>query len=64
MKRKRIMQPNVLSRLPLSMLAVVLVLNGCGTADKVAPGRKIDYKKSDTTESLEVPPDLSSTTIN
>ena len=64
MKRKDNMQLNVLNRISLSMLAVVLVLNGCGAADKVAPGRKIDYKKSDTTESLEVPPDLSSTTIN
>jgi outer membrane protein assembly factor BamC len=58
------MQLNVLNRTPLLLLAVVLLLNGCGTADKIAPGRKIDYKKSDTTEELEVPPDLSSSTIN
>ena len=64
MNWKRIMQLNVSTRTPLLLMAVVLVLNGCGAADKVAPGRKIDYKKSKTTESLEVPPDLSSTTIN
>jgi outer membrane protein assembly factor BamC len=58
------MQLNVLKRISLRLLAVVLLLNGCGTADKIAPGRKIDYKKSDTTEELEVPPDLSSSTIN
>jgi hypothetical protein len=58
------MQLNVSTRTPLLALAAVLLLNGCGAADKVAPGRKIDYRKSDTTEALEVPPDLSSTTIN
>ena len=58
------MQMKVSYRLCLPVLAAVLMLNGCGAADKVAPGRKIDYKKSDTTEALEVPPDLSSTTIN
>ena len=58
------MQMKVSYRLCLPVLAVVLMLNGCGAADKIAPGRKVDYKKSDTTEALEVPPDLSSTTIN
>ena len=43
----------------------VLLLSACGALDKVAPGReKVDYKKSKATESLEVPPDLSSSTIN
>ena len=64
MNWKRIMQADVFIRTPLLVLAAVLLLNGCGAADKVAPGRKVDYKKSDTTEALEVPPDLSSTTIN
>ncbi len=42
-----------------------MLLSACGAMDKVAPGReKIDYKQSRTTESLEVPPELSSTTIN
>jgi outer membrane protein assembly factor BamC len=64
MNRIHIMQLNVSTRIALLALAAVLLLNGCGAADKIAPGRKIDYKKSDTTEALEVPPDLSSTTIN
>ena len=58
------MQSSLMLRTYLLALAVVLVLTGCGAADKVAPGRKIDYKKSDTTTELEVPPDLSSSTIN
>jgi outer membrane protein assembly factor BamC len=58
------MQLNVSTRTGLLALIAVLLLNGCGTADKVAPGRKVDYRKSDTTAALEVPPDLSSTTIN
>ena len=58
------MRANFLNRTQWLALAIILLLNGCGAADKVAPGRKIDYKKSDTTEALEVPPDLSSTTIN
>jgi len=42
-----------------------LLLASCGTMDKVAPGReKIDYKKSKATDTLEVPPELSSSTIN
>jgi outer membrane protein assembly factor BamC len=38
------------------------LLAACSTADK--PGRRIDYKKSRSTEALEVPPDLSSSTIS
>jgi outer membrane protein assembly factor BamC len=43
----------------------MLALTACGVMDKVAPGRdKIDYKKSKAIETLEVPPELSSSTIN
>jgi len=42
-----------------------LLLASCGVMNKVAPGRdKIDYKKSKAIDTLEVPPELSSTTIN
>lgn len=42
-----------------------MLLGACGVMDKIAPGReKVDYKQSRTTESLEVPPELSSATIN
>jgi outer membrane protein assembly factor BamC len=43
------------------ILTAVLLLPGCG----IAPGRdKVDYKKSKTIDSLEVPPELSSDAIN
>jgi len=46
-------------------LVAVLLMSACSTLDMVAPGRKkVDYKKSEITKSLEVPPDLSSSTIN
>ena len=40
-----------------------LLLAACSNADK-SPGKNIDYKKSRTTEALEVPPDLTSSSIN
>ena len=53
------------SRTLLLILAGALLVSACGTLDKVAPGRKkVDYKKSEATEALEVPPDLSSNSIN
>ena len=59
------MHLNVHSRILLPVLAGALLVSACSTLDKVAPGRKkVDYKKSETTEALEVPPDLSSNTIN
>jgi len=42
-------------------LAGLLLVTACST---IAPGKKIDYKKSKTTESLEVPPDLTASSIN
>jgi outer membrane protein assembly factor BamC len=59
------MKPNIISGAVLLPVATVLLLAACSTLDKVAPGRKkVDYKKSEVTKSLEVPPDLSSNTIN
>lgn len=59
------MQLNAHTGTLLSILAGSLLLSACSALDKVAPGRqKVDYKKSKAAESLEVPPDLSSQTIN
>ena len=45
--------------------AGLLLISGCTVYDKLAPGaKKVDYKKSKPTDTLEVPPDLSSNTIN
>lgn len=46
------------------ILMMTLLQSACGIMDTVAPGReKIDYKKSKTIDSLEVPPELSSEAI-
>ncbi len=59
------MNLHIFSRAVLLPVTFALLLSACGTFNKVAPGReKVDYKKSEVTESLEVPPDLSSNTIN
>lgn len=59
------MRPKTLTGIILTILTSILLLSACSTADKVAPGRKkVDYKKSEATEALEIPPDLSSNTIN
>jgi outer membrane protein assembly factor BamC len=59
------MNRKLLSRAVLLPVVAVLLLPACGTVDNVAPGRsKVDYKKSEVTKSLEVPPDLSTNTIN
>lgn len=53
--------------LPVTLVILLagLLLASCGIMDRVAPGRdKIDYKKSKATDTLEVPPALSSSTIN
>jgi len=51
--------------LPLAAVVVALLVPACSSLEKVAPGReKVDYKKSEITESLEVPPDLSTSTIS
>ncbi|UCC56872.1 MAG: outer membrane protein assembly factor BamC [Gammaproteobacteria bacterium] len=56
------MRNQLVARIVIGSLAGVL-LAACSSADK-SPGRRVDYKKSRTTEALEVPPDLSSSTIN
>lgn len=59
------MQRDKFDRSALVVIAGVLLLSACSVMDKTVPGRKkVDYKKSETIQSLEVPPDLSSNTIN
>jgi outer membrane protein assembly factor BamC len=59
------MRLNKIDRSVLAVLAGSLLLSACGVMNTLAPGReKADYKKSETIEALEVPPDLSSNTIN
>ncbi|MDH5191803.1 MAG: outer membrane protein assembly factor BamC [Gammaproteobacteria bacterium] len=48
----------------LISFVVVTSLVACSTLEKVKEGRDIDYKKSRTAPSLEVPPDLTTTTID
>jgi outer membrane protein assembly factor BamC len=59
------MKLNIFSRAVRLPVAAALLVSACSTVEKVAPGhQKVDYKKSEVTKSLEVPPDLSSNTIN
>ncbi len=59
------MQQKSMARTLVLTVTAVLALTACGLMDKVAPGRdKIDYKKSKAIDTLEVPPELSSSTIN
>jgi outer membrane protein assembly factor BamC len=58
-------QTSMMIKVVISALTVLLLLTtACSTMNKAAPGSKVDYKKSQTTEPLEVPPDLTSTAIN
>jgi outer membrane protein assembly factor BamC len=52
------------TRVAIAALTGLLLATGCSTIDKATSGRKVDYKKSQTTEPLEVPPDLTSSAIN
>lgn len=59
------MQQRRLSSISALLLASLLAVSGCGIYDKMAPGaKKVDYKKSKPTDALEIPPDMSSHTIN
>jgi outer membrane protein assembly factor BamC len=59
------MQQRRLSSITALLLASLLAVSGCGIYDKMAPGaKKVDYKKSKPTDALEIPPDMSSHTIN
>ncbi|MEZ5543197.1 MAG: outer membrane protein assembly factor BamC [Pseudomonadota bacterium] len=58
------MQRNFLT-VAIGIVLAGALLAGCGTMDRLAPGReKIDYRKSKVIDTLEVPPELSSSTIN
>jgi outer membrane protein assembly factor BamC len=57
-------QASPMIKVAVTALAGLLLASACSTANKMAPGSKVDYKKSRTTESLEVPPDLTATSIN
>lgn len=46
------------------IIAITVFAAGCSTVEKFKEGRKIDYKKSKVEDRLEVPPDLTSTTID
>ncbi len=49
------------------LLAVTLgctVMTACSTLNDAIPDRRVDYKQSKTTSTLEVPPDLTSSTID
>jgi outer membrane protein assembly factor BamC len=57
-------QASLMIKVAVTALAGLLLATACSTTNKTSAGRKIDYKKSQTTESLEVPPDLTATSIN
>lgn len=48
------------------LLPVLLLsfLSGCGTLNRMFPDRSEAYKKTETAPSLEVPPDLTTTSVN
>jgi outer membrane protein assembly factor BamC len=54
-------QASLMIKVVVAALAGQLLVTACST---IAPGKKVDYKKSKTTESLEVPPDLTTSSIN
>jgi outer membrane protein assembly factor BamC len=54
-------QSSLMIKVVVPALAGMLLATACST---IAPGKKVDYKKSKTTESLEVPPDLTASSIN
>jgi len=59
------MQYSGFNRVFTMALAGLFLMSGCSMYDKLAPGaKKVDYKKSRPTDTLEIPPDLSSNTIN
>lgn len=58
------MRSSTMNKRLFLVVAAALLVSACGAMDKIAPGRKVDYKKARTTDALEVPPTLSSSTIN
>ncbi len=47
----------------LLIISVIPALTACGTLDSVFPDRKKEYKETSTIPPLEIPPDLSSSSI-
>jgi outer membrane protein assembly factor BamC len=54
-------QTSLMIKVVITAVACMLLVTACST---LGPGKKVDYKKSKTTEPLEVPPDLTATSIN
>src|ERR687892_14998 len=48
----------------LGIMLSGLLLSGCSLFDKILPDRQQEYKKSQSLPDLEVPPDLTSESIN
>jgi len=48
----------------LTAVALAILLGGCSAVDTVLPDRSAEYKKSDTIADLEVPPDLTQSSID
>jgi len=58
------MQENSIAlRILLPVLALAF-LSGCGTMKRLFPDRSEEYRKSETTAPLDVPPDLTTTPVN
>ena len=55
-------QTSLMIMVVITALAALLLVTACSTISKT--NSKVDYKKSKTTESLEVPPDLTASSIN
>lgn len=47
----------------LKLLPLVILLTGCSTLDSIFPDRKKEYKETKTIPPLEIPPDLSTSSI-
>ncbi|NJO17676.1 MAG: outer membrane protein assembly factor BamC [Thioploca sp.] len=47
-----------------SYCLLLITIVGCSTLDKTIPEPQVDYKKSQTVPSLEIPPDLTISSIN
>jgi len=57
------MHAKVFSRNAVVVL-LAITLGACGSLEKIKEGKEVDYKKSRTASPLEIPPDLTSSTID
>jgi outer membrane protein assembly factor BamC len=48
----------------VSCCLLFMTIVGCSTTDKTVPESQVDYKKSQTVPALEIPPDLTTASIN